>query len=172
MEAFVFLANFSDKGVMDTNATTLLPAQPTRLNPNWNVPLSSAFPTWPMPSPSGRPTSSPPGWPNSSPSGCSYISYHGNSLGRNFRAGPLREWEGGLEGGPLLLYPSADTSVHPASMMLSPLNHPKVGDINPHTHTLTHSLIHTHSLSHIHTGIHTHIHAYIHSDVVDAVFRM
>ena len=57
-------------------------------------------------------------------------------------------------------------------MMLSPLNHPKVGDINPHTHTLTLSHIHTHSLSHIHTGIHTHIHAYIHSDVVDVVFRV
>ena len=112
IEAFVFLANFSANGIIGANATTLLPAKPTRLNPNWNVPLSSAFPSWPAPSPPG----------------CAYISYHGNSLGRNFRAGPLSEWQGGLEGGPLLVYPTEDSSSHPPAMLMSPLTHPKVGE--------------------------------------------
>ena len=57
---------------------------------------------------------------------CGYKSYHGNSLGRNHRGGALSGWEGGVEGGPLLLSPAdAAGTLHPPAMLLSALNHPK-----------------------------------------------
>ena len=49
----------------------------------------------------------------------------GNSLGSNWRAGALSQWSGGLQAGPLLLYPAASTAPHPPAMLLSPLTHAK-----------------------------------------------
>ena len=73
--------------------------------------LVTAFPAWPMPASAG--------------SSCAFYSYAGNSLNNNWRAGALSSWAGGLEGGPLLLFPSASATEHPPSMLLSPLNHAK-----------------------------------------------
>ena len=63
--------------------------------------------------------------PASAGSSCAFYSYAGNSLNNNWRAGALSSWAGGLEGGPLLLFPSASATEHPPSMLLSPLNHAK-----------------------------------------------
>lgn len=86
------------------------------------------------------PTASPP-----SPT-LRYVSYSGNSLGDNFRSGTLDQWVGGVEGGPLLVFAQPHdissnthdsnshtnttngtgmTTDHPASIVLSPLTHPK-----------------------------------------------
>lgn len=108
-DSFVFVATFSASGVPDVNATTRLPVQPTGgLRINWDVPLATAFPSWTDPT-----------------SDLSHISYAGNSLGNNFRSGNLAQWVGGIEGGPLLLYQTADPADHPASIVISPLDHPK-----------------------------------------------
>ena len=141
VDAIVFAANFSASGVPRTNTSYWAPSRSTPSALEADVPYSelragiirsssapgcehpdhgcihdthglvTAFPTWPLPDSTGT--------------SCSYYSYASNSLGRNWRAGALGTWGGGLEGGPLLLYPSSSTAEHPPAMLLSPLNHPK-----------------------------------------------
>jgi hypothetical protein len=116
-ESFSFLANFSESGVPGVNATALLqPASEQlqargRAGPIDDPGLATAFPTWPTAAPNIAE--------------CEYYSYQGNSLGANWRAGPLSSWTGGLQAGPLLLFPGGSTAVHPNSMIISPLTHAK-----------------------------------------------
>jgi hypothetical protein len=109
-DAFVFFANFSSAGVPNTNATERLPFSALSRPPTTDLPLSTAFPSWPV---STRVSSA-----------CMSQTYHGNSLKTNFRRGALATWVGGLEGGPLLLYPPK-RAAHPPALILSPLTHAK-----------------------------------------------
>ena len=111
VDAFVFLANFSDEhAVVGVNASQLPTAGSA--TPSMTPPLSTAFPVW-LPSPRTH-------------SACPFVSYQGNSLNQNFRHGLINAWEGGLEGGPLLLYDGSKAgAAHPPAMVASLLNHPK-----------------------------------------------
>ena len=109
--SFVFVADFSEDGVPRTNSTALLSPEPKRGGPADLPGLATAFPTWAAGGSMG--------------SECEYYSYEGNSLGDNWRAGALSTWTGGLQAGPLLLYPANSSAVHPPSMLLSPLTHAK-----------------------------------------------
>ena len=104
--SFVFVADFSEDGVPGTNATAPL----TTRGPVDDPGLSTAFPTWST---------------GTMGSECAYYSYQGNSLGGNWRAGPLSAWTGGLQAGPLLLYAANSTELHPAAMLISALTHAK-----------------------------------------------
>eukprot|EP01043_Picozoa_sp_COSAG02_P010669 COSAG02_NODE_380_length_23483_cov_8.034382_7_plen_362_part_00 len=108
--SFVFVADFSQNGVSGTNATAPLSSEPTKSGPADDPGLSTAFPIWST---------------GSMGTECEYYSYQGNSLGNNWRAGPLFAWAGGLQGGPLLLYAANSTEVHPPAMLISPLAHAK-----------------------------------------------
>jgi hypothetical protein len=117
IDAFIFNANFSSEGVPGANAMPLLKNTHNGRGggPDKNANLSTAFPSWPV---------------NEAATSCSHFSYQGNSLGANFRAGELSTWQGGLEGGPLLLYPtppagSTELPLHPPAVVLSALTHAK-----------------------------------------------
>ena len=122
-ESFSFLANFSESGVPGVNSTALLQpaasgaqlraARPPKgpAGPIDDPGLATAFPTWPTAA--------------ANSAECEYYSYQGNSLGANWRAGPLSSWTGGLQAGPLLLFPGGSTDARPHSMIISPLTHAK-----------------------------------------------
>lgn len=122
-DSFVFAANFAPQPVPRVNATELLPdgTDCPRCPEGSGIQchgycvqdmpgLATAFPTWPQ---------------GGAASECEYYSYQGNSLGANWRAGLLSTWTGGMEAGPLLLYPAGSSAVHPPAMVLSPLTHAK-----------------------------------------------
>jgi hypothetical protein len=115
-QAFVFQANFSELGVANTSTAGISTSKDADgciggwLCP-WTPPLLSAFPSWPA---------------GAVQNTCTHYSYQGNSLSTNSRQGPLSEWQGGMQGGPLLLLPTAaNTSYHPPALLLSPMDHPK-----------------------------------------------
>eukprot|EP01043_Picozoa_sp_COSAG02_P072509 COSAG02_NODE_13693_length_1360_cov_32.299762_1_plen_359_part_01 len=109
--SFVFVADFSEDGVVGTNATKLLSDQPVKNGgPSGDPGLSTAFPIWSTGTMGAE---------------CVYYSYQGNSLSNNWRAGALSTWSGGLQAGPLLLYAANSTEVHPPAMLISPLTHAK-----------------------------------------------
>ena len=115
-ESFVFQANFSHRGVTNTSTAGISTSKDSDgcvggwFCP-WTPPLLSAFPSWPAAKVGES---------------CGYYSYQGNSLSMNWRQGPLSQWQGGMQGGPLLLYPAdSNSSFHPPALLLSPLNHPK-----------------------------------------------
>ena len=123
-DAFLFVATFAPedgKPVTGANGTALLPNDNVKRTPDWHAPPSTAFPSWPADGSIGDT--------------CSYLSYQGNSLSRNFVSGPLKTWGGGLEGGPLLLFPTPSTPstqaagappvYHPPAIVLSPAAHAK-----------------------------------------------
>ena len=111
-EAFTFHADFSAADrIPEVNGTALL--SPTGgKGPSSNMGgLATEFPSWPMPD---------------SDLGLQFVTYQGNSLGNNFATGPLASgFEGGLQGGPVLLHRASDTSKHPPSVVFSPLNNAK-----------------------------------------------
>ena len=114
-ESFVFQANFSHRGVANTSTAGVSTSKDSDgcvggwFCP-WTPPLLSAFPSWPAAKVGES---------------CGYYSYQGNSLSMNWRQGPLSQWQGGMQGGPLLLYPDSYSAFHPPALLLSPLNHPK-----------------------------------------------
>jgi hypothetical protein len=116
IDAFVFGMNFSSEGVPGANAMPLLNNTYGRGGgPENNAQLSTAFPSWPA---------------SQVATSCSHFSYQGNSLRDNFRSGELKDWQGGLEGGPLLMYPtpgagSTELPPHPPAAVLSALTHAK-----------------------------------------------
>ena len=99
-DAFVFAANFAPQAVPRVNSTELLQQASAETSTGSKPPagpqdmpgLATAFPTWPQ---------------GGAASQCEYYSYQGNSLGSNWRAGLLSTWTGGLQAGPLLLFPAA-----------------------------------------------------------------
>ena len=122
-DSFVFAADFAPQPVPRVNSTELFtdgtdcPRCPQGSGKKCNgycvedMPgLATAFPTWPQ---------------GGAASECEYYSYAGNSLGGNWRAGLLSTWSGGMEAGPLLLYPAGSSAFHPPAMVLSPLTHAK-----------------------------------------------
>ena len=92
--SFVFVADFSEDGVPGANATALLSPEPGKYKPGEWPGLSTAFPSWSA---------------GSMATECEHYSYHGNSLDNNWRAGLLSSYSGGLQAGPLLIYPAAST---------------------------------------------------------------
>jgi hypothetical protein len=114
--AFTFHALFP-AGVNGSNVSAL-PSHGVAGPIEPDVALASAFPSWA---------------PGSG--ACAHLVVHGNSLGQNFRAAPdLSSWEGGLEGGPLLLFGNGSAASngnasaapsHPPAMVLSALAHAK-----------------------------------------------
>ena len=92
--------------------------------------LVTAFPSFPPTSVSNSKRYKHPGAStmDSNQSQCFFYSYQGNSLQANYRAGSLPAWEGGLEGDPLVLFPSGasyDNVSHPPAMIISVLTQPK-----------------------------------------------
>jgi hypothetical protein len=117
-ESFVFAADFAPQPVPRVNSTELFtdgtdcPRCPQGSGKKCNgycvedMPgLATAFPTWPQ---------------GGAASECEYYSYAGNSLGGNWRAGLLSTWSGGMEAGPLLLYPAGSSAFHPCLMSQLP----------------------------------------------------
>ena len=109
-DAFEFTATFPAAGVPGV-ALRGLPIQRADWPTPGNWPLSTAFPDF-----------------GSVRASLGFANTRGNLLSDNFawaRTSFLGSYQGGMEGGPLLLFDAAASSLHPPALVLSPLTHAK-----------------------------------------------